>query len=60
MRLRKIGVCKVMKDNSMEDGLQHKDDQSALKEKWEEIIDDAKWFYEWSLCNNKRHDVYDE
>ena len=34
MRLRKTGVCEVMKDNSMEDGLQHRDDQSVLKEKW--------------------------
>ena len=34
MRLRNIGVCEVMKDNSMEDGLQHRDEQSALKDKW--------------------------
>jgi hypothetical protein len=33
MRLRKIGMCEVMKDNSMEDGLQHRDDKSSLKEK---------------------------
>jgi hypothetical protein len=46
-----------MKDNSMEDGLQHRDDKSSLKENWEERIHDAKWFDEWSLCNNKRHDV---
>jgi hypothetical protein len=46
-----------MKDNSMEDGIQHRDDKSALKEKWEEIIHDTKWFYEWSLYNNNRHDV---
>ena len=44
----------------MEYGLQHRDEQAALKEKWEEIIHDKKWFYEWSLCNNKCHDVYDE
>jgi hypothetical protein len=34
MRLRKIGMCEVMKDKSMEDGLQHRDEQSALKENW--------------------------
>ena len=34
MRLRKIGVCELMKDNSMEDGLQHRDEKSSLKEKW--------------------------
>ena len=57
MKLRKIGLCEVMKDNSMEYGLQHRDEQSILKEKWEEIIHDTKWFDEWSLCNSKRHDV---
>jgi hypothetical protein len=44
----------------MEDGLQHMDDECALKEKCEEITHDTKWLYEWVVCNNKRHDVYDE
>jgi hypothetical protein len=38
MRLRKIGMCEVMKDNSMEDGFQHRDDQFTLKEKCGERI----------------------
>jgi hypothetical protein len=32
MRLRKIGMCEVMKDKEMEDGLQHKNDKSTLKD----------------------------
>jgi hypothetical protein len=32
-------MCEVMKDNSMEDGLQHRDEKSALKEKWGNIHD---------------------
>jgi hypothetical protein len=48
-----------MKDNSMEDELQHMDDKSSLKENWEEKIHYDFFFYEWSLCNNKHHDVYD-
>ena len=32
MRLGNICMCKVMKDKSMEDGIQHSDEQSALKE----------------------------
>jgi len=27
-----------MKDNSMENGLQNRDDQSALKEKWRKTV----------------------
>jgi hypothetical protein len=27
-------VCEFVKDKEMEDWLRHKDDQSALKEKW--------------------------
>jgi Na+(H+)/acetate symporter ActP len=27
-------MCEVMMDKAMKDGLQHRDDQSALKEKW--------------------------
>ena len=34
MWLENIGMWEVMKDNSMEDELQHMDDQSTLKEKW--------------------------
>jgi len=33
MRFRKIGMDEVMKDKVMENGLRHKDGQSALKEK---------------------------
>ena len=34
MQLRKIGAGEVMKDNSMEDGIQHRDEQSTLMENW--------------------------
>jgi hypothetical protein len=34
MQLRKVGMCEAMKDKAMEHGLQHMDDQCALKEKW--------------------------
>ena len=57
VQLRKIGVCEVMKDKEMEDGIQHRDDQSSLKENSEERMHDTKWVDEWSLCNKKRHDV---
>jgi hypothetical protein len=60
MRFRKVGTCEAMKDKEMHDRLQHRDDQCVLKEKCGEIIYDAKWFYEWSLCNKKRHDICDK
>ena len=34
MQLRKIGMCEVMTDKAMESGLQDKDDEGALKEKY--------------------------
>ena len=59
MQVRKIGMYKVMKDNSMEDGLQHRDDEGIAKKKCEEITHDAKWLYQWVVCNRKRHDAYE-
>jgi hypothetical protein len=50
-------MCEVMKDNSMEDGLQHRDEQSALKEKCAEGIHDANGFMKRFLYNCKCHDV---
>ena len=35
MLFRKIGMYGVMKDKEMEDGLQHRDDYGAWKEKCE-------------------------
>ena len=45
MRIRKIGVCEVMKDKEMEDRPHHRDDQCALKERCEERIHDVEWLY---------------
>ena len=35
MRFRKIGMHEVVKDKEMEDGLKHRDDLGAWKEKGE-------------------------
>ena len=71
MRFRKITVHEVVKDKLMENGLQHKDGQSALKKKcysvtaW--IMEKVEMLvYQHGRCvtaNIKRckhHDVYNE